>query len=131
MTARLKVEATVHFGRGSRSEKVVRLGEAPSEPLGPVPRISRMMALAIWFDELIRKGEVKNFAELSRLGHVSRTQVSQVMNLLLLAPEIQEQILFMPRIGKGSDSLLLRDLQSVARNADWMKQRQIWKRCPG
>ena len=68
MTAKLRVEATVHFGRGNRSEKVARAGEAPPKLPGRVPRISRMMALAIWFDELIRKGEVKNYADLARLG---------------------------------------------------------------
>lgn len=77
MSAKLKVEATVHFGRESRSEKVVRAGEAPPEPPGRVPRISRMMALAIWFDELIRRGNVENFSELARFGQVSRTQVNQ------------------------------------------------------
>jgi hypothetical protein len=129
MTAKLKIEATVHFGRERRSEKVVRTGEAPPGPPGRIPRISRMMALAIWFDELIQQGEVKNFAELAALGQVCRTRVTQIMNLLLLAPDIQEELLFLLRIQKGSDSLLLRDLQSVARNASWIKQRQIWKRC--
>lgn len=94
MNAKLRVEATVHFGRGRCSENVVRPGEAPEEPrAGRVPRISRMMALAVWFDELIRKGEVKNFAELARLGQVSPTRVSQIMNLLLLSPDIQKSCL--------------------------------------
>lgn len=122
MTAKLKVEATVHFGRGSRSEKVVRIGEAPPEQPGRVPRISRMMALAIWFDELIRKGEVKNFAELARLGQVSRTRVSQIMNLLLLAPEIQQRLLFLPRSCAGREVNRLRQLQRVARIPNWLVQ---------
>lgn len=83
-----------------------------------------MMALAIWFDELIRKGEVKHFAELAKLGQVSRTQLSNVMNLLLLAPEIQEHLLFLPRVGPGECSFRLRDLQPTARMTLWDTQRQ-------
>lgn len=123
MSMKLKVETTVHFGRGSRSEKVVRAGEASLPlPAGRVPRISRMMALAIWFDELIRKGEVKNFAELARLGQVSRTRVSQIMNLLLLAPEIQQRLLFLPRSCAGREVNRLRQLQRVARIPNWLVQ---------
>jgi hypothetical protein len=126
MTAKLKVEATVHFGRGSRSEKMVRTGEAPPEPLGRVPRISRMMALAIWFDDLIRNGEVNNFAELARLGQVSRTRITHIMNLLLLAPDIQEELLFLTRIEQGADTIRLKDLQPAARTMRWESQRRQW-----
>ena len=72
-----------------------------------------------WCDELIRKGEVKNFAELASLGQVCRTRVTQIMNLLLLAPDIQEAILFLPRIEKGADILRLKELQIVAKMANW------------
>ena len=80
------------------------------------------MALAIWFDELIRKGEVKNFAELARLGQISRTQISQVMNLLLLAPAIQEELLFLPRILTDPDGIHLKGLQSITREMNWDRQ---------
>lgn len=52
--------------------------------------IARLMALAIWFDELIRTGEVKS------IGGVSRARVTQIMDLLNLAPEIQYNILVPP-----------------------------------
>ena len=61
--------------------------------------------MATWFDELIRKGEVKNFAELAALGQVSRTRVSQIMNSLLLPPEIQEAILFLGPTVNGRDAI--------------------------
>ena len=72
-----------------------------------------MMALAIWFDELIRKDEVKNFAELAALGQVSRTRVSQIMNLPLLAPEIKEAILFLGPTVSGRDAIKERDMRQV------------------
>jgi hypothetical protein len=70
---------------------------------GRIPRISRLMALAIRFDHLIKSGQVADQAELAGLGHVTRARVTQIMNLLQLAPDIQEEILFLPRTVEGSD----------------------------
>lgn len=53
------------------------------------------MALAIQFNEIICSGEVKDQAELARLGRVSRARLSQIMNLLNLAPDIQDQLLWL------------------------------------
>jgi hypothetical protein len=46
---------------------------------GSIPRISRLMALAIRFDQLIREGTVTDQAELARLGHVSGARLTQIM----------------------------------------------------
>ncbi len=74
-------------------------GEAPeAQPLGSVPRISRLMALAIRTQDLVDQGEVADYADLARLAHISRARISQIMNLTLLAPDIQEAILFLPRL---------------------------------
>jgi hypothetical protein len=62
-------------------------------PTPRIPRITRLMALAIRFQEMINRGEVKDYADLARLGFVTRARVTQIMNLTLLAPDIQESIL--------------------------------------
>jgi len=85
------------------------------------------MALAIRFDGLVRTGAVADYAELAELGHVSRARISQIMNLLLLAPDIQEQILFLPRTRNGRDPLNLALLQPIALSPDWGRQRRRWK----
>src|SRR5689334_4852756 len=59
-----------------------------------IPRISRLMALAIKFDDMITRGEVRDYADLARLGYVTRARMTQIMNLLHLAPDLQEGILF-------------------------------------
>ena len=124
---RLKVEGPVHFARGSRGRITLQEGPAPAAlPPGRVPRIARLIALAIRFDGLIRTGVVKDYAELARLGHVTRARETQVMNLCLLAPDIQEELLFLPRIEQGRESLVLRDLQLIAATADRAKQRRMW-----
>ncbi len=52
------------------------------------------MALAIRFDGLMRQGVVKDQAELARLGHVSRARLTQIMNLLCLAPISRKRCCF-------------------------------------
>jgi hypothetical protein len=84
------------------------------------------MALAIGFEELLRSAEVHDYAELARLGHVSRARITQIMNLRLLAPDIQEQILFLPSFQHGRDTIHLALVQPVALEPDWRRQRQRW-----
>jgi len=59
-----------------------------------VPRLTRLLALALKFEEMIRSGVVDNYAVLAQLGEVSRSRITQT-NLLNLAPDIQEEILFL------------------------------------
>ena len=127
MSRPIIVESCIHFerqGRGSR--KSIRTGEAPVKPVGRVPRVARFMALAIRFEQLIRDGQITDFAELARLGHVTRARITQIMNLRLLAPDIQESLLFLPRIERGRDPIHIRQLQAIALVPDWRKQRRMW-----
>jgi hypothetical protein len=92
---------------------------------GRIPRISRLMALAIHFDALIRKGIVRDYSEIARLGGVSKARVSQVMNLLNLAPGIQEEILFLPSVVRRED-VTERSLRELRRDILWGSQRKRW-----
>jgi hypothetical protein len=125
-SAPLTVAGTLHFarrGRGGRKEG--REGTRPPAP-GRVPRVARLMALALKFERLVREGTVADYAELARLGHVTRARMSQIMNLLHLAPDIQEALLFLPVVERGRDPFVLRDLQPIATTLDWKKQRKAW-----
>lgn len=124
-----RIQFKVHFQATRRGKKKVVVGEkpaSPTAPLGNVARVSRLMALAIRFDQLIRDGEVRDLADIARLGHVTRARVTQIMNLLHLAPDIQEAILFLPRVEQGRDPITERDLRPVAAMPDWRKQRAAW-----
>ncbi|MEK6675069.1 MAG: hypothetical protein AABZ47_05365 [Planctomycetota bacterium] len=126
----LTVEFDVHFTRGSAGRREIVTGEAPSKlelPEGSVPRVTRLMALAIRCEELIRCGEVTDYAELARLGHVTRARMTQIMNLLHLAPSIQEEILFLPRTTKGRDPIGERDLRPITAIVDWRTKRRMWE----
>ena len=98
---------------------------------GRVPRLARLLALAIRFEELVRSGVVRDYATLARLGHVSRARISQITNLLHLAPDIQEDILFLDKTVHGRDRLHLRQLQPIARILDWQQQRWLWRELRG
>jgi hypothetical protein len=94
---------------------------------GRVPRLARLMALALRLEGLLRSGAVPHQAELARLGQVSRARISQCLNLLHLAPDIQEQILFLAPLYQGRECLHLADLQSLCRAWDWRRQRRLWQ----
>jgi hypothetical protein len=85
------------------------------------------MALAIRFGELIRSGEVSTYAELAGLGRVTHARMTQIMSLLCLAPDIQEEILFLSGTVKGRDLVQLRHVLPITVIPDWRKQRIQWK----
>ena len=117
------------FQRGygqRRREHARRVQRRPTLAVGRVPRLSRLMALALRMDELVRTGVVADYAELARLGHLSRARISQILNLLNLAPDIQEALLFLPRTQRGRDPVILRDVQPIAAVLDWASQRRLW-----
>jgi hypothetical protein len=76
----------------------------------------------------VRNQIVPDYAALARLGHVNRARMTQIMNLVLLAPDIQEQLLFLPRIVRGRDPVHLKQLQPIALLLDWQQQRRQWQR---
>jgi hypothetical protein len=85
------------------------------------------MALAMRFDDLIRSGQVTGYAELAKLGQVTRARLSQIASLLCLAPDLQEKVLFLPRTLKGRDPIQLRHLLLITGVPDWRRQRVRWK----
>jgi hypothetical protein len=130
MTSPLTFECDFHFdrrGRGSRKE--IRNGPKPDRPAlpGRVPRVARLMALAIKFQALLCDRAIESYSELAALGHVTRPRVSQIMNLVNLAPDIQEALLHLPRTERGRDPIILRQLQPIATVLDWRKQRRMWQ----
>ena len=126
--AGLTVTHQVHFQRGRKSRKAIMEGPPPetAAPVGRVPRISRLMALALRLERLIESGEVKDQAEIARLGHVTRARVTQIMNLLYLAPDIQEAILFLPLTTKGRDPIREKHVRPIAADLNWKAQLAMW-----
>lgn len=93
---------------------------------GRIPRISKLMALAIKMERLIREGKVSDYAALAEAGQISRPRMTQIMNLLHLSPEIQEALLFLPITVRGPDTITERQLRRVARAVDWEWQGKLF-----
>ena len=130
-TGQCTAQTSFRFQPRRRSRKVTGPEAAlpPGAEPGKVPRISRLMALAIKFQGLIRDGIVEDYADLARLGLVSRSRMSQVMSLLNLAPDIQEEILALPRTPSGHDPIVERDVRRICRVDLWERQREMWAGC--
>ena len=128
MLDNLTVTKRVHFASAKRGKRRIKSGRKPRRhvPTGRIPRVSRLMALAIKFDDLLRSGAVRDQAELAELGHVSRARVTQIMNLLHLAPDIQEELLFLPRVTTGRDPVTEREVRAIASEVEWQRQRRMW-----
>ena len=124
----LTVTKKIHFATAGKGKREIKPGPAPvrDTPTGRVPRISRLMALAIKFDHLVTTGAIRDQAELAELGHVTRARVTQIMNLLHLAPDIQDAILHLPRVTSGDDPIHERQLRPLIKLPDWQTQRQLW-----
>ena len=116
-----------------------RRGSAPEQDPTPatettkasssrIPRIAQLMALARHIDDLVRSGTVCSYAAAARLGHVSRARMSQILALVHLAPDLQEQLLFLQRPARRRAAPVLRQLLHVAAALDWDEQRRRWRR---
>ena len=92
------------------------------QAVATIPRIARLMALAIRFQGLVHNEGIKDYAELARLGAVTRGRMTQIMQLLHLAPDIQEQLL----VSAEPAGLNERNLRPIVRHIDWSEQRRLF-----
>src|SRR2546423_10629471 len=127
------VQCEVHFEREARGRKRIEPGaQQPSAlPPGRVPRLARFLALALRLEAQLRRGVLKDNAEVASVGHVTRARVSQILSLVHLAPDIQEAILFLPRTQRGRDRVILSDVLPIAMELDWKRQRRARRRLKG
>ncbi len=89
----------------------------PKRNLPPGPcRAARLLSLAHHIEAQIESGELADYAQASRSLGLTRARLTQVMNLLLLAPEVQERILL------GELDTSERDLRPVSQQAAWSDQ---------
>lgn len=94
-------------------------------PPARLPRITRLMALAIKLQDIVDRGEVRDYADIARLGYVTRARITQIMNLLLLAPDVQESILDLNLNGESPFSET--HIRSIAALELWADQRAAIK----
>lgn len=100
-------------------------------PAGRIPRVARLLALAHRIDGMIRSGELKDLAHAAKVCGLTRARVTQVCNLLLLAPEIQEAILDLPPVRQGRDPVTEHHLRRIVAEPTWKWQVALWRELRG
>lgn len=128
----IQVKQTIRFSNGTSGRR--KIGAASAQPptgVGRVPRISKLMALAIRFDGLLRDGVVQDQTELAKLAKVTQPRMTQIMNLLHLAPDIQEDLLFLTPVERGRDFVHEKLLRPIAAIVEWPRQRRVWQSIKG
>ena len=130
MSASNEITYTLDFGADNqrrRRNKPISDDQEPQDSETTdrsIPRIARLVALAIRFEGLLRDRTIRDCAELARLGQVTRARMTQIMKLLDLAPDIQEDILFLPPIAGLNE----RNLRPIVRLMDWQEQRRMFRK---
>ena len=114
---------TLAFSRSSRSR--------PRHPVASdrAPRVARHLALAHDIERRVRTGQLEDLASAARAYGLTRARVTQIVNLTLLAPAIQEAILAMPPVTAGRDPVSERTLRPIVAEAVWEVQLRSWRDC--
>ncbi len=126
MRQTVTIRRRIRFRTVGPGQALYQRNARPEETPGRIPRVARLMALAIRLETLIATGRVPHYVALARLAHVSRARITQITNLTLLAPDIQEAVLFLPPVHQGPDPLTEHDLRPIVAELDWTRQRTLW-----
>jgi hypothetical protein len=97
----------------------------------PPKACGRQTALAFRFDQLLCTGQITSYAELARLGRVTPARISQFMNLFSLASDLQEALLFLPRVVRGRDPLHLGNCSRSRRRSIGRNNGDCGRPCAG
>jgi hypothetical protein len=128
MNSPFTITREFHTTRRRDGQQHLSSGPAPETPQGKIPRISRLMALAIHCDELLRTGQVANQSALAEYAQITPARLTQILTLLNLAPDIQEEILLLPRTMEGRREIQEKDVRRIAMEMDWSQQVLNWQK---
>lgn len=100
--------------------------QVPSRRIGRLPRITQVLALAIHLEDMIRRGEAKDYADVGRLTCLCRERISQIVRLNYLAPDIQVELLYLPPTTSGKFPISETAARKIANLLAWDDQRRAW-----
>ena len=126
----ITVEFECHFRQKNGRKKVCKEQSVhnakASKSTHHIPQTARFLAMAHYYQSLIDGEQVKDYAEIARLTGISRARISQIISLTFLAPEIQQEILFMTQKKPFPKHVKERNLRKILRTPIWEKQKEIW-----
>lgn len=120
---------TSYLFRGRDGSSIAFRDEPPPPPPEPIrrpARVARMLALAHRLQRAIERGDYTDRADLARQFGLTRARVTQILNLTLLAPDIQEAVLALEALD-GVQPTSERALREIVWAADWQEQRARWE----
>jgi hypothetical protein len=85
-----------------------------------------MLVLAHAIQSAIDDGIYESRAEAAKRFGLTRARITQLMALVTLAPDIQEDILFMVTVD-GNEALSARALRPLVAMPSWQAQRKLWR----
>lgn len=119
---------TLNVGAYSDPDKLLLAETTQGVPKSRTLRVTKLLCLGIHLDTLLKKGQFSSQAVLAGKLGVSKNRLTQILNLLTLAPDIAEEIMFWPPICKGREPLKERMIRPIALELDWTIQRVMWQR---
>jgi hypothetical protein len=99
----------------------------PPSGTGRLPRVTQVLALAIQFQDMIQRREARDYADLARLGGLTRERMSQIMELVWLAPDIQKEILEFPPTLTARFPISEVAARRIAGDLSWEEQQELWR----
>lgn len=120
--------AKVFTGALHRVQRGHGKGFAAQQPIRTVRRPARvavMLALAHKIQQAIDRGQVRDQADVARRLGFTRARLTHLLDLLLLAPDLQEKVLFLEAVD-GVQPVSERRLRAVAHVGPWQDQRLAW-----
>ena len=137
-----RVEFKVQFSTPRSAQPRPPDGDAPTEPVPPkkprgrqwgvVPadrpsKAALLLGLAHHWERLVREGVVKDYASIARLAGLTRARVTQIMNLTLLAPAVQNEILFHTVVDPQKQALRGNQTRTLSQIVNWPDQFRRWR----
>jgi hypothetical protein len=116
------ITGTLHRVQHGREK---RFAESAPMPVHRPARVALMLALAHKVQESIDAGKVADRADVARRLGFTRARITHLLDLTLLAPDLQEQVLALVAVD-GEEPISERTLRSVAHAAQWSDQRGVW-----
>jgi hypothetical protein len=129
VSAQAASEGRVLVGSFIRERHVAVSFVEERRPLPPTVRrpakIARMLALAHHIQRAIEAGVFLDRASVADRVRLTRARVTQLLDLLLLAPDIQSAVLDLQAID-GVEPIAEHSLRPLTRPMSWDEQRALW-----
>ena len=124
------------FGRDLRLRVAILAADGlalpPAAPPPPKPepvrrpaKVAQQLALAHHLQAAIDRGAIADRADVARKLGLTRARVTQLLDLLLLAPDLQDAVLGLEAVD-GAEPVAERTLRAVAHAGTWAEQRAAW-----